>query len=208
MNTTPRLESSLRYSLPDLVNFLMISRADVVHVEGPRGSLSAKRFVLDRLEECLPNCVRYEAALQHHEVDTATGAILGPHYGLDVGQARLGALDFLEQVPVDQLVLFDRSPLSSLVYEPESAGSEAEVHGWLHRVQYGRLRQVLVVAVSVGAKDHEAEEQERLFTALKTVLNRVDLRMHVFIVRVHRQLSGTHDFAVSAEYLSPHWNYR
>lgn len=195
-------------TIPDLVNFLMLARADVVHVEGARGPLGAKRQVLNELEERLPYCVRYEAALQHSDVDEATGAILGPYYGLDVGQARLGALDFLEQVPVDQVVLFDRSPLSSLVYEPDNSGSNAEVSGWLHRVQFGRLRQVLVVATNAHAKDHEAEEQAKLLSTVNTVLQRKDLRMHVFFVCVHRRLAVNHEFVVTAEYLSPHWSYR
>ena len=200
----------LDVDLRGLANFIMLARADVVLVDGARGvKYGGKQHVLDQLQEILPRAVRYEAALQHDDVDAATGAILGPHRGLDVGQARLGALDFLEQVPVDQLVLFDRSPLSSEVYEPSDPASSAEVAGWLHRVKHGNLRQVLVIALDENARGAALDEQHALENAVETrvlVPGFEAPRMHVFFARTWVDLHRV-ECCCTAKHLTTAWNY-
>jgi hypothetical protein len=173
--------------------------------------LSAKSELLDQLLKALPDAVRYEAAQQHQEVHEVTGAILGPKHGLDVGQARLGALDFLEQVPVDQLVLFDRSPLSSLVFEPNDPASVAEVDGWMHRVQHGNTRQILIIALYEDATGVHANEQKMLLNAVESHVLREGMpgpRMHVFLVTVRPAFRGPSLMTVRAAWLTPDWNYR
>jgi hypothetical protein len=189
----------------------MLTSTNVVLVDGARGvKHGGKSYVLQQLQELLPNAVRYEAALHHEDVDTATGAILRPFQGLDVSQARLGALDFLEQVPVDQVVLFDRSPLSSVVYEPKDPSSFDEVRGWMHRVKRGNLRQLHVLVRDEDAAGVALEEQIALETAYEThvlVLGMEYPRMHLFEARTYVE-DRRMRCAVVARHLTPTWNYR
>lgn len=200
MNPCEFIELDMR----GLANFIMLAGANVVLVDGARGC--GKDDVLQDLANLLPQSVTYEAAAYHGDVHPETGAILRPHHGLDVGQARLAALDFLEQVPVDQVVLFDRSPMSSMVFEPDDDASRGEMEGWLRRVHEGQLRQVLVVAFSDdGAR---AAEQDRYAILLEAMLERgAGSRLHVFETRtevVDRCLRTR----VRARHLTTAWNYR
>lgn len=191
--------------LPDLANFITLVRADVVLVDGPRGA--GKTEVIDQLCELLPRAARYEAAAHHGEVHEITRAILGPHHGLDVGQARLGALDFLEQVPVEGVVVFDRSPLSSVVYEPLDPASRAEVDGWVHRARTGRLRQVLLVITDEGPAARDPAPLP-IASALKAFLtDHQDLPMHVFTAAISF-LRGRPVVAIRARHLTPRWKPR
>lgn len=205
MNTAAGM---LPLQMGDLVNFIMLARANVVHVDGPRSSTATgKSHVLAALAEALPDTVRYEASLQHADIDALTGSIVGPHHGVEVGQARLGVLDFLEQVPVDQTLLFDRSPLSSAVF----GRSKVEMLGWMHRIKHGQLRQILVLALEEDAPDAARAEQLAFEVNLDYMLNPVnnggDLAMHVFIART-RIDGGRMACRIQARHLTTAWNYR
>lgn len=193
-------------NIRSLINFILATRADVVHIDGAREM--GKDIVLDQLRRDCPNSVVYEATHACGEIDELTGAILGGNQGLGIGQARLGALDFLEQVPVDQVVLFDRSPLSSLVFEPTNPSSFAEVHGWIHRITHGRLRQILILVENEHAPELRLAEQQRYETLVAEYLlaQGVSLRMHVFTARIGIQ-DRKQTLGITASHLTTAWDY-
>jgi hypothetical protein len=136
------------FPIRGLINYLLLSEVDIVYVDGARGG--GTNEVVSTLVENMPNSILY-TPLGHRKsrcVINARGAVVGGDAGLDIGQAHLGVLDFLEQCPVNETVIIDRSPLSSLVFEPEDPSSRKEVEGFLERIRRSNLRCAFILATS------------------------------------------------------------
>lgn len=202
-------------SIKELVNFLMVSGTEIVYVDGARSS-GANELVKE-LVKLLPEAILYTPLGNRKDrcAIADDGAVVGGDAGLDIGQAHLGVLDFLEQCPVDQTVVIDRSPLSSLVFEPNDPSSTQEVRGFLERVNRAQLRVAFVLATCATdtfPTDRSAPlivEQEKYLDLFSTWLASTEAPMHVF--DAHRKWADARNGYTTTVHpvkLTTRWNYR